>query len=172
VNNFGTDVSSVARVLNRKDINMQTSARFEFRVLVAAVLISTSLSCKPGTGTINENPSPAASPQQAASPAARQSTRPLPFLGKITAVDQRAKTFTVAGKQRSHVFKVTKSTTITKAGAAATMSDIVQNEEARGLYLKKADGTLEAKMVKIGPRTEGAAAESSPVASPEASPKP
>jgi hypothetical protein len=145
---------------------MQTATRFEFRVLVGAVLISTSLSCKPGTGTINENPSPAASPQQAASPAARQRTRPLPFLGRITAVDQKAKTFTVAGKQRSHVFKVTKSTTITKAGAAATMTDIVQNEEARGVYLKKADGTLEAKIVKIGPRTEKPSQSVQPTASP------
>jgi hypothetical protein len=71
------------------------------------------------------------------------------------AVDQNAKTFTLAGKQRSHVFKVTESTTITKAGAAATITDIVQNEEARGLHLKNADGTLETKRVKIGPRTEG-----------------
>jgi hypothetical protein len=63
-----------------------------------------------------------------------------------------------------------------KAGAPATMTDIVENEQARGTYLKQADGTLEAKTVRIGPKTEGekkarkskkgAAAEGSPAASP------
>jgi hypothetical protein len=118
--------------------------------------------------------SPAASP--ATSPAAKQAIRPIPFRGKISAVDQSAKTFTVGGKEGSRVFKVTETTTITKAGAAATMTDIVENEQARGTYLKQADGTLEAKTVKLGPKTEGekkarkskkgAAAEGSPAASP------
>jgi len=124
--------------------------------------------------------SPATSPQGTASPAAKPATRPLPFQGKISAVDQSAKTFTVGGKQGSRVFKVTENTTITKAGAAATMTDIVENEKARGTYLKHDDGTLEAKTVKIGPKTEGekkagkagkskkgaAAGEGSPAASP------
>jgi hypothetical protein len=118
--------------------------------------------------------SPAASP--ATSPAAKQATRPIPFRGKISAVDQSAKTFTVGGKEGSRVFKVTETTTITKTGAPATMTDIVENEQARGTYLKQADGTLEAKTVKLGPKTEGekkarkskkgAAAEGSPAASP------
>jgi hypothetical protein len=118
--------------------------------------------------------SPAASP--ATSPAAKQATRPIPFRGKISAVDQSAKTFTVGGKEGSRVFKVTETTTITKTGAPATMTDIVENEQARGTYLKQADGTLEAKTVKLGPKTEGekkarkskkgAAAEGSPTASP------
>jgi len=99
--------------------------------------------------------SPAASPQATASPAAQQTARPLPFHGSVSAVDQSAKTFTVGGKQASRVFKVTDSTTITKAGAAGTMTDIVENEHVRGTYLKQDDGTLEAKTVKIGPKTEG-----------------
>jgi len=121
--------------------------------------------------------SPATSPQPAASPATTQPTRPIPFRGKISAVDQTAKTFTVAGKQHSRVFKVTDNTTITKADAAATMADIVAGEQVRGTCLKQEDGTLEAKTVKLGPPTEaekkarkskkGAAAEEgSPAASP------
>jgi hypothetical protein len=97
--------------------------------------------------------SPAASP--ATSPAAKPATRPIPFHGKISAVDQTAKTFTVAGKQRSRVFKVTDNTTITKGDAAATMADIVADEQVRGTCLKQEDGTLEAKTVKLGPPTEG-----------------
>lgn len=96
--------------------------------------------------------SPATSPEATAP--AKPATRPLPFQGKISAVDQSAKTFTVGGKQGSRVFKVTENTTITKAGAAATMTDIVENERVRGTYLKNADGTFEAKTVKIGPKTE------------------
>jgi carbohydrate-binding DOMON domain-containing protein len=120
--------------------------------------------------------SPATSPQAMASPAAKPAMRALPFRGKISAVDQSAKTFTVGGKEGSRVFKVTETTTITKTGTAATMTDIVENEQARGTYLKQADGTLEAKTVKLGPKTEGekkvrkskkgAAAEGSPAASP------
>ena len=94
--------------------------------------------------------SPATSP--AASPAAKPATRPLPFHGKISAVDQSAKTFNIGANQ---TFKVTDSTVITKGGKPATMTDIVENEQARGAYLKQADGTLEAKTVKIGPKEGG-----------------
>ena len=120
---------------------------------------------------------PATSPQPATSPAAKPATRPIPFRGKVSAVDQSAKTFTVAGKQGSRVFKVTENTTITKAGAAATMTDIVENEHVRGTCLKQDDGTFEAKTVMIGPPAAGekkarkskkgaAAEEGSPAASP------
>jgi hypothetical protein len=122
--------------------------------------------------------SPATSPSPAESPAAtKPATRPLPFRGKISAVDQTAKTFTVGGKQGSRVFKITDNTTITKGGAAATMADIVADEQVRGTYLKQDDGTLEAKTVKLGPPAPGekkgkkgkkgaAEAEGSPAASP------
>jgi 20S proteasome alpha/beta subunit len=72
----------------------------------------------------------------------------------ISAVDQRAKTFTIAGKEKSRVFKITDKTVMTKAGKPATMRDVVANEEARGSYWKVTDGTLEAKTVKLGPKTD------------------
>jgi 20S proteasome alpha/beta subunit len=102
----------------------------------------------------------------------------------ISAVDQKAKTFTIAGKEHSRVFKITDKTALTKAGAAATMKDVAVNEETRGSYWKMTDGTLEAKTVKLGPKTEAEKAadekhkkkssksETSPEASPSASPKP
>jgi hypothetical protein len=126
--------------------------------------------------------SPSASPKTAASPsgsAANQSTRPIPFHGMISDVDQNAKRFTIAGKAKSRVFKVTDKTTITKSEKAASMQDITENEEASGSYWKNADGTLEAKMVKIGPMsarekakegTRKTKSSPSPAASP--SPKP
>jgi hypothetical protein len=102
----------------------------------------------------------------------------------ISAVDQRAKTFTIAGKQKSRAFKVTERTFLSKAGMPATMKDVLVNEEARGSYWKAADGTLEAKKVKLGPMTEAEKAKaekkkspkpeasSSPSVSPSASPAP
>ena len=119
------------------------------------------------------SPATTASPAtSAASPATKPATHPIPFRVQITAVDQTSKTFTIGNQ----TFKVTETTIITKGGNAATMTDIVQNEKARGAYLKQADGTLEAKTVKLGPKTEGekkarkskkgAAAEGSPADSP------
>jgi hypothetical protein len=97
-------------------------------------------------------PTPAGTPQAATSPATKPAAvRPAPFRGTVTAVDQTAKTFTI-GKQ---TFKVTDTTIITKSGNPATMADIVQNEKARGTALKQADGTMEAKTVKIGPKAPG-----------------
>lgn len=97
----------------------------------------------------------------------------------VSAADQNAKTFTIAGKTTSRAFKVTDKTAVTKAGNPATMADIVENQEVSGSYRKNADGTLEAKTVKIGPMSEKKPGEegkkpkatSSPPASPAASPK-
>lgn len=72
----------------------------------------------------------------------------------ISAVDQTAKTFTIAGKEKARVFKVTDKSVLTKAGAPATMKDVVANEEVRGSYMKAVDGSLEAKTVKLGPMTD------------------
>lgn len=85
-----------------------------------------------------------------ASPA-RQSTRPLPFHGMVSAVDQKNKTFTISGKQATRVFKVTPKTQIIKGAGAGAMKDIVDNEEVSGSYWKNSDGSFEAKVVKLGP---------------------
>lgn len=89
-------------------------------------------------------------------------------------MDQNAKTFTIAGKEKSRVFKITDKTVMTKGGAAATMKDVVADEEVRGSYWKLADGTLEAKTVKLGPKTdaEKAADEKHKTKKAEASPAP
>lgn len=76
------------------------------------------------------------------------------FKGMISSVDDKAKTFTIAGKENSRVLKITEKTIITKGGQPATMKEIVANEEVRGSYYKMPDGSMEAKMVKLGPLTE------------------
>ena len=81
----------------------------------------------------------------------------------VSAVDQKNKTFTISGKEATRVFKVTEKTKLLKGAGNATMSDIVDNEEVSGAYWKNPDGSLEAKMVKLGP-TEKKSASPSPKA--------
>ena len=98
---------------------------------------------------LNAQVSPTITASPAASPATSPS-RPLPFRGKITAF---AKTVTVGPlvkEWESLVLKITDTTTITKGDAPGTMSDIVVNEQARGAYVERADGTLEAKTLRVG----------------------
>jgi hypothetical protein len=101
----------------------------------------------------------------------------------VSAMDKNGKTFTIAGKEKSRVFKITDKTTVTKGGNAATIKDIAPNEEVSGSYWKNADGSLEAKTVTIGPVKEKKSEESkkartssspsgSPAISPASSPKP
>jgi hypothetical protein len=101
------------------------------------------------------------SPSASSSPAAKASVSPeakgehaFPFHGMISAVDPKAKTFTIAGKEKSRVFQITNKTVLTKAGNPAKIKDIVEKEEARGSYWKRADGSFEARNVKLGPLTE------------------
>jgi len=98
----------------------------------------------------------------------KQVSRPIPFHGMVSAVDQTKKTFTISGKEATRVFKVTDKTSILKGARAATMSDIVDNEEVSGAYWKNPDGTLEAKMVKLGPMEKKT---SSPAPKPSTTPK-
>ena len=106
---------------------------------------------------------PAASPMPAASaaPAASASAAPaakapraIPFRGNATAIDKSAKSFTIAGKTTSRVFKVTDKTAVTKMGNAATFADLTEGEAVTGSYWKQADGTLEAKSLKIGGKSD------------------
>ena len=106
------------------------------------------------------SPSPEAETSAAsraeASPAKMRATA---FKGMIASVDDVAKTFTIAGKDTSRVLKVTDKTIITKGGQPATMKEVVANEEVRGSYYKMPDGSMEAKVLKLGPLTEAEKAE-------------
>lgn len=90
----------------------------------------------------------------------------------VSAVDQRGKTFTISSKEESRAFKVTDKTMVTKSANAATMKDIVENEEVSGSYWKNADGSLEAKTVKLGPMERAKSTAAPPTASPKASASP
>lgn len=134
--------------------------------LIACSVVIVSAAEKKSSAKASASPAASAS----ATAAATKAPRPIPFHGVVSAVDQTAKTFTIAGKTSSRVFKVTDKTAVTKGGAAATMSDLAENSEVSGSYWKQADGSLEAKTVKIGPAAKAKAA-ASPAASAAASPK-
>jgi Cu/Ag efflux protein CusF len=146
-------------------------------VCIAAVT-ALSVVTASAAGKTSASPSPKASASASASASATaaetKAPRPIPFHGVISAVDQAAKTFTIAGKTKSRVFKVGDKAEITKGGSPATMSDIAENSEVSGSYWKNADGSLEAKTVKIGPAAKAKASTSpatSASASASASPK-
>ena len=75
--------------------------------------------------------------------------KPLPFTGKLAAVDKQAKTITVGER----VFQITSETKITKANKPATLEDGVVGEEVAGSYKTSDGGKLEAGSVRFGPKT-------------------
>ncbi len=136
----------------------------------------------PAQGKKTASPSPAASASpspKAAAETSEKAPRAIPFRGSASAVDQSGKSFTIAGKENSRVFKVTDKTTVTKAGAAATLSELNDGDAVTGSYWKQEDGTLEAKSLKIGGKTDAeksgstkkAKGEDAAEASPSPSPK-
>lgn len=123
-------------------------------LLIGVCLTALTLSAAPGLMAKGKQ-SPA--PEAAASAPPAETAKPpraIPFHGKVASVDTRAKTFTITGKTSSRVFKITKTTEIMKGGGSATMAEIMADEEVRGSYWKKSDGSLEAKKVTIGPKSE------------------
>ena len=122
---------------------------------VVAICLPTRSDAKAKGSPSPEADSSAASSSEA-SPARMRATA---FKGMIASVDDRAKTFTIAGKDTSRVLKITDKTIITKSGQPATMKEVVANEEVRGSYYKMPDGSMEAKVLKLGPLTEAEKAE-------------
>lgn len=80
-----------------------------------------------------------------------KSARPLPFHGKIKAVDKKAKTVTVG----SRTFNFTPDTKFLQG----SMDTAKVGEEVGGSYWKAADGTLTLNSIRIGPKKDKPAAE-------------
>lgn len=100
------------------------------------------------------SPAPkAAATETAAAEAPAKKPRAIPFYGNLTAMDKSAKSFTI-GKTKSRTIMVVDTTKVTKAGSPATFDDLTDNEYVTGSYMKKEDGTLEAKSLKIGGKTD------------------
>lgn len=118
--------------------------------IVFALFLGCAFATAPN-GVAKPSPAPGAQSSEASS---ATKMRAIPFHGMIGSIDEKAKSFAIAGKETSHVLKITDKTIITKGGQPATMKDVVANEEARGAYFKMADGSMEIKTLKLGPPTE------------------
>lgn len=162
-------------VQGNHNTNMKNKTSIIVAVCIAALTAPGAVTASAAAkSAASASPKAAASPGASASASAAptKTARPIPFHGVVSAVDQTAKTFTIAGKTKSRVFKVSDKTEITKGGSAASMSDIAENVEVSGSYWKDAEGSLEAKTVKIGPAAKAkASASASPAESASASPK-
>lgn len=80
-------------------------------------------------------------------------SKPVPFHGKISALDPKARTITV-GKR---LFHTTAETKFIKAGKSAAFEDAQVGDEIGGQYRPTAEGKLEAASIRIGPKSpEGA----------------
>ena len=130
----------------------------KYRSSVLAVICTAALAfCLPITASAQSAKSTSPAPAEKSSPAATKSeptaakpARAIPLKGTVSAVDSDAKTFTIASKTSSRVFKLPDRSMVTKDGAAAAFDDIATEGKVTGSYWKQEDGTLEIKTLKIG----------------------
>ena len=149
----------IARAAGPRNNNQQKEKMKSTKLILTGVCLAAAALCV--------RPVLSAKPRQRRRPAAAASASPMPrttmaktpraipFRGKIASVDATAKTFTITNKKgESRVFKITDETKIMKDGAAATMADIVADEEVRGSYLEKRGRLTRSQEVKLGPKTD------------------
>ena len=157
--------------LNNPYTNMKIIRFLITGACVAALTFLLPISASAQGAKSNASPSPGASPTAAAKASTKTETsttaasdkpaRAVPLRGTASSVDTSAKTFTIAGKTSTRVFKVTDETKITKAGEEAKFSELNENDYVTGSYWKRDDGTLELKSLKIGGKTDAEKASSS-----------
>lgn len=109
------------------------------KCFVALVIIAAFASLGSFTITAADKPAPA---EKGKAP------KHLPFRGKISAVDQNAKTIKV-GERTFHVVATTK---IVKAGKPAALADVAAGDEVGGAYHEGEGGKLELMSLRVGPK--------------------
>jgi Cu/Ag efflux protein CusF len=79
----------------------------------------------------------------------------VPGHGKVTAVDEAAKTITIGGK-KDRTFNVTSKTHILKSGKPATLADAKVGDEVGVYYAsEEKDGKHDLITLNVGPKPEG-----------------
>jgi hypothetical protein len=102
-------------------------------------------------------PSLMADPQAKDKPAKTEETkkpRAYPFYGKLGAVDKKAGSITLHGKEKSRTFYITEKTKIEKTGKPATIEDAVVGEQVAGSVLPDENGKLMLSSLRLGPKPE------------------
>lgn len=97
------------------------------------------------------SPCPAADEPKAPATNPTTTSSPSKFYGTISAVDEKAKTFTIEGQ----TYAIVTASELTKAadGSAATIADAKVGETARGTYTTSSDGTMKVTKVRFGKKT-------------------
>jgi hypothetical protein len=121
--------------------------------ITALSLFAAALFAAPATARAADSTNaPAAAGSEAPVKHKKHQAEILPFNGKLTAVDQEAKTITVGDRK----FEITSECKLMKGGLPATLSDAVVGEMIGGAYKKNADGKLTATSVRLGLKSDGA----------------
>jgi hypothetical protein len=103
-------------------------------------------------------------------PAAKPKPKSKRYAGKVTSVDQDAKTITLTAAGKDHTLKVTSATVIKKDGEPAMLTDVTVGEHVYGQERVNDAGDLVARTVNIGQPKPKAAATPPPTAPPAAPP--
>ena len=109
------------------------------------------------TGTVLTTPIRAQSDGPKASPAPdakEKKIAPIPFNGKLGAVDKAAMSITLEGKAKKRTIRITPQTRIVKSGKSATMDDAAVGDKVGGQAVKNAEGQEEAISLRFGPKPE------------------
>jgi hypothetical protein len=89
-------------------------------------------------------------PAVSETPKVTNRAKQMPFYGTVKAVDEEKKTFTLVGKEKDRVFKVTESTRIHKSGEPMKLVDIKIGQRVGGLAKAAVDGEWEVATLNLG----------------------
>jgi len=123
------------------------------RKITLLSLLSASFVATTTQGFAQDKPKDKAVVEKKESPKGDQKQSLVPFNGKIAVVDKTAKTIKVGER----TFQITSETILKKGGKPATLDDAVVGDVVGGNYQKSADGKLNAKTVRLGPKPEAEA---------------
>lgn len=108
-----------------------------------------------GAGVMNAAEPKASEKEKPADKAAADAARAIPFQGTVVSVDPAGRTFTLNGKIKERLFRITDKSEILLENKPATISSITVGVTVRGNAIKHEDA-WETKKVSIGPKEAGA----------------
>ena len=102
-------------------------------------------------GFLNAAEPKTAEKEKSADKAATDAVRAIPFQGTVVSVDHTGRTFTLNGKIKERLFRITDKTEILLENKPATFSSITVGATVRGNAIKHEDA-WETKKVSVGPK--------------------
>ncbi len=119
--------------------------------LFTGLVIAIILSCSSFSPGLRADPQDKGKPE---STEKAKTEKAYPFRGKLSALDKKAKSITLHGKEKSRTFYLTEKTKIEKNGKPATLEDAVVGEDVAGSILPDENGKLILNSLRLGPKPE------------------